>query len=388
LLLDESEKYTRSGLLTIPISSEIVNGKKTKKPPKGSGFWTKHKGDVYDRKYREKWFAPENNEVEYLAISMDSKKLCIGFDVDGVEGFNIFINKILDKLSPSLLSKINKTAHTKTPSGGFHWIAEISRNEFPLGIKSKNLWISPYASHSEIKLFGTTKYLIERGPGYNCIRDIGCLQTLRKDELNELLSLCDRFSEESKAIARISSTNLKYWMPPIRNYFVMFLSGYLKKDSDVPRYLVLELFEHVIMGSPFDDENLQKTLDTVNRTYDKNLEVDDILGYTGLDEILTNQPDALSILISIIKKELGKLGYRFTISTTYNNNNNYSDKVRDNDTDEGENIIQEATESILSRYNFVTLEESGEILYYERGRYVKGGEVLIKKNVKKFMDLV
>jgi hypothetical protein len=35
----------------------------------------------------------------------------------------------------------------------------------------------------------------------------------------------------------------------------------------VSKYLALELFEHVINSSPFDDESLQKTLDTVNRTF-------------------------------------------------------------------------------------------------------------------------
>src|SRR5918995_598666 len=115
-LLDESEKFTKAGLLTIPISPEIVNGKKTKKPPKGSGSWTKHKGNVYNRVYREKWFAPDNKEVECLAIAMNSIKLCIGLDVDGIEGSNVFINKILSKLSLPLQDKINKTAHTKTPS--------------------------------------------------------------------------------------------------------------------------------------------------------------------------------------------------------------------------------------------------------------------------------
>jgi hypothetical protein len=192
-LLDESEKYTKAGLLTIPISSEIVNGKKTKKPPRGSGSWTKHNGRIYDRAYRERWFAHDNNEVEYLAIAMNSIKRCIGLDVDSIEGFNVFINKILSKLSLPLQDKINKTAHTKTPSGGFHWIFEISREDFPHEINSKDLWTSPYASHSEIKLFGTAKYLIERGPGYDCIRDIDCLQSLRNDDLTS----CYRYVRDS-----------------------------------------------------------------------------------------------------------------------------------------------------------------------------------------------
>jgi P4 family phage/plasmid primase-like protien len=307
---------------------------------------------------------------------MNSIKLCIGFDVDGMEGFNIFTNKILSKLPPSLQDKINKTAHTKTPSGGFHWIFKLSRTDFQFEIKSKDLWTSPYASHSEIKLFGTEKYLIERGPGYECIRDIDYLQSLNKDALNDLLIVCERFSAESKAISKISSIVLKFWKPPIRNDFVMSLSGYLKKNSDVPRYLILEIFEHIINGSTFDDENLQKTLDTVNRTYDKNPDVEDIRGYRGLEEILANQLDALSILISTIQKEFGKLGYHFT-TFVINNNNNSPDKGINSS--EEKSIVQQATESILTQYNFVTIEESGSILYYERGRYVKGGEVLIKK---------
>jgi P4 family phage/plasmid primase-like protien len=303
---------------------------------------------------------------------MNSIKLCIGFDVDGNEGFNIFINKILSKLSPPLRNKINKTAHTKTPSGGFHWIVEISRTDFPFDIKSKDLWTSPFASHSEIKLFGTTKYLIERGPGYECIRNIDCLQSLGKNELNELLSVCDRFSVESKAIAKISSVIMKYWKPPIRNGFVMSLSGYLKKDSDVPIYLVLELFEHVVNDSPFDDENLQKTLDTINRTYDKNPESEDIKGYSGLHGILANEPDALATLISTLRREFGRLGYGFN-----KHSNNNSDGAN---TEDGEkSIVQQATESILAQYNFVTLQESDAILYYERERYVRFGEVVIKK---------
>src|SRR5918996_2771681 len=146
----------------------------------------------------------------------------------------------------------------------------------------------------------------------------------------------------------------------------MSLSGYIKKDSNVPRYLALELFEHVINSSPFDDENLQKTLDTVNRTYDKNPDIEDIRGYAGLEEILANEVGALLTLISTIKKEFGKLGYNFT---TFIGNENYSNINSNNSDDvEEENIVQQATESILSQYNFVTLEESGAILYYERGR--------------------
>lgn len=45
-------------------------------------------------------------------------------------------------------------------------------------------------------------------------------------------------------------------------------------------------------------------------------------------------------------------------------------------------IIQRATELILSNYHFITLEESKEILYYQKGVYVLGGEIIIEKEAE------
>ena len=42
-------------------------------------------------------------------------------------------------------------------------------------------------------------------------------------------------------------------------------------------------------------------------------------------------------------------------------------------------LIEHATEMILENYRFLTLEESKEILYYQNGVYVPGGEILIEK---------
>jgi P4 family phage/plasmid primase-like protien len=48
-----------------------------------------------------------------------------------------------------------------------------------------------------------------------------------------------------------------------------------------------------------------------------------------------------------------------------------------------DNIIRDATETILSQNRFLTIEESKEMLYYEGGVYVHGGEVLIEKAAEK-----
>lgn len=45
-------------------------------------------------------------------------------------------------------------------------------------------------------------------------------------------------------------------------------------------------------------------------------------------------------------------------------------------------LVEEATEEIMSKYHFLTLEESDEVLYYKVGVYVTGGEILIGKELE------
>jgi hypothetical protein len=46
-------------------------------------------------------------------------------------------------------------------------------------------------------------------------------------------------------------------------------------------------------------------------------------------------------------------------------------------------IIEEASETILNTYKFLTIEESKEILYYRDGVYVPGGDILIEKECER-----
>jgi P4 family phage/plasmid primase-like protien len=47
--------------------------------------------------------------------------------------------------------------------------------------------------------------------------------------------------------------------------------------------------------------------------------------------------------------------------------------------DEPKTIVESVTKEILCKHRFITIEESREILYYENGVYVKGGDILIEK---------
>jgi putative DNA primase/helicase len=50
---------------------------------------------------------------------------------------------------------------------------------------------------------------------------------------------------------------------------------------------------------------------------------------------------------------------------------------------EGENnLVAKATEYLLGKYHFLTIENSQEILYYENGVYQRGGEIIIEKELE------
>jgi putative DNA primase/helicase len=49
-------------------------------------------------------------------------------------------------------------------------------------------------------------------------------------------------------------------------------------------------------------------------------------------------------------------------------------------------IIKAASELIMKQYTFITIEETGEIWYYDNGVYVQGGEILVAKECEKMFD--
>ena len=49
-------------------------------------------------------------------------------------------------------------------------------------------------------------------------------------------------------------------------------------------------------------------------------------------------------------------------------------------------IIEVASELIMKQYTFITIEETGEIWYYDKGVYVQGGEILIAKECEKMFN--
>lgn len=61
-----------------------------------------------------------------------------------------------------------------------------------------------------------------------------------------------------------------------------------------------------------------------------------------------------------------------------------SNKGKSKPKSETENVlIKKATEELMDKYNFFTIEESKDILFYENGVYKKGGEIIIEKELEK-----
>ena len=63
-----------------------------------------------------------------------------------------------------------------------------------------------------------------------------------------------------------------------------------------------------------------------------------------------------------------------------------SNRVVENENkEEKDSPIIEATDYVMRRFNFLTIEESKEILYYKNGVYVTGGEIIIEKAVERLL---
>lgn len=312
-LLPDAEDYNRREWHPLPIVE--------KEPLKGSGKWTDRKGTIADQIYLQKYFC-NNQDVRRVAILLDSIKFGFALDVDGAAAMEVFRTEIMHKLSIELRDKINATTHTRTANGGYHWLFEILRQDFPKGITQGTYWTSIQNGHAEIKVIGTNQYLIERGDGYEPIRGIESLITLSQQDANEFLSVLDTFDKETKAIRKVGSKLVPYWTQPKRHDVALYTAGFLYKNG-VPKYLACALMEHIIDIAALSDDNLQRTLSRVEGTYAKDLNSEPVAGYTKLIEIVDDDES----VITTIQKEFDKLGYHFSVKEVHQKEKKEIEKI-------------------------------------------------------------
>jgi hypothetical protein len=162
-LFSDSENFNVHGFHPLPIVE--------KEPLKGSGSWTDKKGRIADDTYLHKYFG-NTQHVKRVAILLDSLKLAFAIDVDGAIAIDILQKMIIPRLSEGLKNKIHTTTHTKTANGGYHWLFELRRDDFPSGVRQETYWRTMKNGHAEIKIIGSNQYLIEA-------QDINLLEGLK-----------------------------------------------------------------------------------------------------------------------------------------------------------------------------------------------------------------
>jgi hypothetical protein len=294
-LLSEAKNYSLHNWFPIPIGAE-------KQPPKGC-TWTDKRGTSASKEYLEEYFN-NNHGVKRLAILLESSKLGFALDLDGLTAQDIFRRKVLSKCSPGLQDKINQTTHTRTANGGYHWLFEILRIDFPKGIAQRTYWTSKQNDHGEIKVIGSNQYLIERGKDYEPVRGIESLVTFTKEEADEFLDVLDKFNKETTTIKNVGNKIVQYYRQSNRQNLALRVAGYLHKHQ-IPEHLTHYLLEHLIDIT--GDEESANRFEAVRDTYMKDANTDQVSGYTKLLKAVDEDESVLLI----IQKEFTKLGFQF-----------------------------------------------------------------------------
>ena len=82
-----------------------------------------------------------------------------------------------------------------------------------------------------------------------------------------------------------------------------------------------------------------------------------------------------------VKEYVNREIYKNNSKNQYNKNNNGNSKIKNSQSKKRE-IKEQITESLITKYNFLTIEETKEILFYENGIYKKDGEIIIEKELE------
>lgn len=297
LIINHAKKVQNLGFHPVP----IAEGSK-KKPPSWFRWTDLREGKRPALTHQEIESIFSKPEVARVGIILD--KRCFVIDYDGALGERMVWNEMISRCSKKLQGFLRSTAHTKTPHGG-HILVILDSNAFPEGIEEILCWQLLANGHgnsdnSEIRVLSQNKYSIEYGLGYEPIIDIQQMVTLSKEESVELVEKCRHFKLESIAIRNIASKLLHYWTRDRRQDLALAISGYLYKNKvsiDVTRHLV----QYLVLLS--NDEEVEKRLDAVNRTYAK--DVKDVSGHSRLIELL----DQNESIIQMIEQQLRKIDY-------------------------------------------------------------------------------
>src|SRR5215204_229975 len=358
-LLQEANNLTKHGFLTIPLYNKVPTIE-----------YSDRREYLASEQERNEWFGPSRN-VNGIAIAINGTEFAI--DTDG-KCESLFLDDIIPQFSNNMRNKIMATMHTKTPSG-HHRIFKIKPKDFPDGIKEKAY--VKLEGHNEIVVKGKKHILAERGLGYEIINDVEYLVTLNKDEVNELFNSLEKLKREINAITKVATLLKPYYYEPHRNAIIFSLSGFLHKNK-TPEYITKRIALYLISLTNYPDEQPDKIVRTIQDTYAKDPNSDQVSGYGAFLDALTSanntDNDDISRTIKEIESILTKVGLLYIVEQKHSTG---TESIRD------EKILDFVV-ALIDRYNLKTLKDTDDIWYYNEGLgiFVNGAEPIIKTKLE------
>ena len=168
------------------------------------------------------------------------------------------------------------------------------------------------------------------------------------------------YDEYNKELVELVVQRIKpYYKEGSRNYIIFALSGYLLKEK-----ILYKEAKHIVedLCQKTNDEEKENRLQVLAVTYSKDPEKHNIIGFEELKNYI---PEST---LDQLSKEI------------------YPDKDRVFDSHLKSELIKSRDEAmidwLLFEYDFVTIEEIDELLYYKDGIYVSGAEIKIKNVVE------
>jgi hypothetical protein len=231
----------------------------------------------------------------------DTGPIDLAMDTDGPEATQEYEEEFLPRCPEEIQDAHQKTTLTITPSKGKHWLMGIkNRQDFPKGISQSSKWCditieTANQKHSQINLLGTNHMLNEYLPGYFHIRGIENKVDVSTEVINQYLELLEEFKIETSIIITIGNFIKPFYVIEHRDEIVFATSGYLWKYGRVPVNLTIRLFKHVMRVTAYEDEDWNKTIQTIKDTYAKDPDSGDV---SGQDRIL----QAFNLQESVIRE--------------------------------------------------------------------------------------
>lgn len=357
--LSSALSYLGQGLSVFPLTP------REKKPVPGFS-WEPLQHTLPTQDQVNSWFSGANVNV---AIATGAVSRLLAFDIDGTVTRSYVDYVIQNKILQDTRDAIADTAWIETGSGGLHLLVRYDPGEFEQDnragseIKNAVLWRGK-DGHSEIRLKSDGGYVVAvpsmhpNGNQYRFLKGTS-IARLSKEQILDLIHAFRQIGDNWGRTIQTEVANkqndperLKGLLPPIttlsdeqildivvilrqyylkgqRHEFVLFLTGWLRKEG-----ITLESARKVIEELAENDEELHDRLTTLNDAYQKNSS-DDIRGFSGLVEMLTAQLGSEETARQILKEIQCILPIKANSSENNNNARDYrTEKPDNNDADE------------------------------------------------------